>query len=78
MVGLHLVKRRRVLDLANHAGERPNKRHREMLSEDGILRASAPLVAAYATGHQTGEGFGYFVVRSGVVKAPRHGLDFHA
>ena len=34
--------------------------------------------AAYAAERQTGEGFGDFVVRTGVVKATLHGLDFHA
>ncbi|OGX91293.1 NADPH-dependent assimilatory sulfite reductase hemoprotein subunit [Hymenobacter coccineus] len=63
---------------ANHAGERLNKLYREMLDEDGILRELTPLLAAYATGRGPGEGFGDFVVRTGVVKATVKGLDFHA
>jgi sulfite reductase (NADPH) hemoprotein beta-component len=63
---------------ANHAGERLNKLYREMLDEDGILRELTPLLAAYAANRQTGEGFGDFVVRTGVVKATQYGLDFHA
>ena len=63
---------------ANHAGERLNKLYREMLDEDGILRELSPLLAAYAAERRPGEGFGDFVVRTGVVKATVHGLDFHA
>ncbi len=62
---------------ANHAGERLNKLYREMLDEDGILRELTPLLAAYAADRGPGEGFGDFVVRTGVVKATVHGLDFH-
>ena len=36
------------------------------------------LLAAYAANRQPGEGFGDFVVRTGVVKATQFGLDFHA
>lgn len=63
---------------ANHAGERLNKLYREMLDEDGILRELTPLLAAYAADRHPGEGFGDFVVRTGVLKATVHGLDFHA
>ena len=63
---------------ANHAGERLNKLYREMLDEDDILRELSPLLAAYAAGRQSGEGFGDFVVRTGVVKATLHGTDFHS
>ncbi|GAB3874285.1 assimilatory sulfite reductase (NADPH) hemoprotein subunit [Hymenobacter segetis] len=63
---------------ANHAGERLNKLYREMLDEDGILRELSPLLAAYAAERRLNEGFGDFVVRTGVVKATQHGLDFHA
>ena len=63
---------------ANHAGERLNKLYREMLDEDGILRELTPLLATYAATRQPGEGFGDFVVRTGVVQATMQGLDFHA
>ena len=63
---------------ANHAGERLNKLYREMLDEDGILRELWPLLAAYATDRQPNEGFGDFVVRTGVIAATTHGLNFHA
>ena len=63
---------------ANHAGERLNKLYREMLDEDGILRELTPLLATYAAGRGPDEGFGDFVVRTGVVKATMQGLDFHA
>ncbi|RYY18793.1 MAG: sulfite reductase, partial [Cytophagaceae bacterium] len=63
---------------ASHEGDRLNKLYREMLDEDGILRELSPLLAAYATERATGESFGDFVVRTGVVKATVAGLDFHA
>jgi sulfite reductase (NADPH) hemoprotein beta-component len=63
---------------ASHHGDRLNKLYREMLDEDGILRELTPLIAAYATDRETGESFGDFVVRTGVVKATVVGLDFHA
>jgi sulfite reductase (NADPH) hemoprotein beta-component len=62
---------------ADHAGERLNKLYREMLDEDGILRELSPVLAAYAANRQPSEGFGDFVVRTGVVKATVRGLDFH-
>ena len=49
-----------------------------MLDEDGILRELPPLPAAYAAERQPGEGFGDFVVRTGVGMATVHGLYFHA
>jgi sulfite reductase (NADPH) hemoprotein beta-component len=63
---------------ASHEGDRMNKLYREMLDEDGILRELTPLLAAYATDREAGESFGDFVVRTGVVKATKAGLDFHA
>ncbi|WP_223649024.1 assimilatory sulfite reductase (NADPH) hemoprotein subunit [Hymenobacter psoromatis] len=63
---------------ADHAGERLNKLYREMLDEDDILQELTPLLATYATNRQFNEGFGDFVVRTGVVKATVRGLDFHA
>jgi sulfite reductase (NADPH) hemoprotein beta-component len=62
---------------ADHTGERLNKLYREMLDEEGILRELSPILAAYATNRQPGEGFGNFVIRTGIVKATVHGLDFH-
>jgi sulfite reductase (NADPH) hemoprotein beta-component len=62
---------------ADHFGERLNKLYREMLDEDGILRELTPLLAAFATSRQPAEGFGDFVVRTGIVKATVRGLDFH-
>ena len=63
---------------ANHAGERLNKLYREMLDEDGILRELAPLLATYSAERHPNEGFGDFVVRTGMVAATTHGLNFHA
>jgi sulfite reductase (NADPH) hemoprotein beta-component len=62
---------------ADHAGERLNKLYREMLDEDGILRELSPVLSAYAADRNPSEGFGDFVVRTGIVKATVRGLDFH-
>jgi len=36
------------------------------------------LLAEYAAKRKKGERFGDFVIRTGVIKATTHGLDFHA
>ena len=48
-----------------------------MLDEDGILRELTPLLAAFGADRQPSEGFGDFVVRTGIIKATVRGLDFH-
>lgn len=56
---------------ADARGQRLNRLHRENIDEDGILRALDPLFARYAAERGTGEGFGDFLLRSGVLATPR-------
>ena len=62
---------------ADHAGERLNKLHKEMLDEDGILQELTPLLEAYAAQREPNERFGDFVIREGHVQATTHGQNFH-
>ncbi len=55
---------------ADHRGQRLNRLHRENVDEAGILAALEPLFAAYAAERQSGERFGDFLLRCGVV-SPR-------
>ena len=62
---------------ADHAGERLNKLHKEMLDEEGILQELTPLLEGYAARRAPNERFGDFVVREGHVRATTHGQNFH-
>jgi sulfite reductase (NADPH) hemoprotein beta-component len=52
---------------ADHRGQRLNTLYRENIDEAAILAALDPLFARYATERGTGERFGDFLVRAGVV-----------
>ena len=52
---------------ASHKGERLNVLYRENIDEAAILAALDPLLAQYASGRESGEHFGDFLVRTGVV-----------
>ena len=52
---------------ADFRGERLNQVYRENVDETAILEALAPLFASYAGARTTQEGFGDFLVRSGVI-----------
>ena len=54
---------------ASHTGARLNTPYRENIDEAAIIKALDPLLAQYAAGHQSGEYFGDFLVRSGLVRA---------
>jgi sulfite reductase (NADPH) hemoprotein beta-component len=58
---------------ADHRGQRLNTLYRENIAEPEILAALEPLLARYAADRGTGEGFGDFLVRDGVV-TPRVGI----
>ena len=62
---------------ADAAGRRLNVLYRENIDEAGILAALDPLFAGYAQQRANGEGFGDFLVRTGVVAgaAKRTALD---
>ena len=55
---------------ADHRGQRLNTLYRENIAEAEILEALDPLFARYAHERETGEGFGDFLHRSGVVALP--------
>ena len=59
-------------------GSRLNKLYREDLDHAGLVAALDPLLAAYAAERRSGERFGAFVIRAGVVAATGNGRDFHA
>ncbi|MFC5569685.1 assimilatory sulfite reductase (NADPH) hemoprotein subunit [Lysobacter yangpyeongensis] len=53
---------------ASHKGERLNTLYRENIDEPEIIKALDPLFAQYAAGRASGEYFGDFLVRSGLVR----------
>ena len=63
---------------ADRRGQRLNVLYRENIDEAAILAALDPLLAAYARDRGAGEGFGDFLLRTGVVDVPadavRHGI----
>jgi sulfite reductase (NADPH) hemoprotein beta-component len=56
---------------ADFRGQRLNRLHRENIDEAGILAELDALFARYAAERERLEGFGDFLLRSGVVSAPR-------
>ncbi len=54
---------------ADHRGQRLNRLYRENVDEAGILAALEPLIAAYAAERLSGERFGDFLLRCGVLPA---------
>jgi sulfite reductase (NADPH) hemoprotein beta-component len=54
---------------ASHNGDRLNTLYKEMLSEEAIIEALAPIIAAYAQEREEQEHFGDFVIRKGIVEA---------
>ena len=55
---------------ADHRGQRLNTLYRENITEPQILAELEPLFERYAADRQPGEGFGDFLVRTGVVDIP--------
>jgi len=62
---------------AGFSGDRLNKLFRESVNEEQILAELRPILKRYATERLTGEHFGDFVIRAGIVKAVLAGRDFH-
>jgi sulfite reductase (NADPH) hemoprotein beta-component len=58
-------------------GTRLVKLYRENIGEEQILETLEPLIESYAKERESGEGFGDYVVRTGVVPAVYDGRDFH-
>ncbi|KAJ3160396.1 hypothetical protein HDU86_000730 [Geranomyces michiganensis] len=58
-------------------GERLSKLYKESVGEEEILKLLKPLFKQWAVERITGEHFGDWVIRAGIVKATREGRDFH-
>ncbi|WP_368561635.1 assimilatory sulfite reductase (NADPH) hemoprotein subunit [Pseudoxanthomonas sp. UTMC 1351] len=69
---------------ADHRGQRLNTLYRENITEAEILDTLEPLFARYAGERESGEGFGDFLHRSGIVALPPYpthrqiALELHA
>lgn len=61
---------------ASANGDRLNALYRENIGEAQILEALAPLLQRFAAERRPAEGFGDYLVRTGIVPAMRHGRDF--
>ena len=61
----------------NRAGSRLNKLFKENIDEATILNTLDPLLARFANEKFNGEGFGDFVVRTGIIAAVKHGSEVH-
>jgi len=62
---------------ASFVGDRLNKLYKEMVNEEQILEALAPLLEDYSKNRTTDERFGDFVIRKGYIKATVAGKEFH-
>jgi sulfite reductase (NADPH) hemoprotein beta-component len=58
-------------------GSRLNKLYRQDVDHAAIIDALTPLLNAYARERKTGERFGDFVIRKGIVAASDNGAAFH-
>ncbi len=59
-------------------GSRLSKLYRRSIGHEAIIAALAPLFGAYAAQRHSGERFGDFVIRTGVVAETTEGNRFHA
>ena len=62
---------------AGFSGERLNKLYMEGLEEPAILDALRPIFKRYALERNSGEHFGDFVVRAGIIAPTISGRTFH-
>ena len=58
-------------------GQRLNKLYRSSIMEDEILELMKALLKQYALERDTGEHFGDFCIRAGIIRETREGKDFH-
>jgi sulfite reductase (NADPH) hemoprotein beta-component len=61
----------------NRDGSRLNKLFKENIDEATILSTLDPILARFAKEKNSAEGFGNFVVRSGIVAEVKHGSEVH-
>lgn len=62
---------------ADSAGERLNRLYRENIDEAQILADLKPMFVRYARERESGEGFGDFLYRAGILSANTGRTDFH-
>ena len=62
---------------ADHKGERMNRLYRENIDEETILGILDPMLERYAKERESGEYFGDFLVRAGIVESERSPAMFH-
>ncbi|KAK4218643.1 hypothetical protein QBC37DRAFT_190438 [Rhypophila decipiens] len=58
-------------------GQRLNKLYRASIQEPEILEIMKGLLGRYAKERETGEHFGDWTIRAGIIKATKEGRDFH-
>jgi sulfite reductase (NADPH) hemoprotein beta-component len=58
-------------------GSRLSKMYRENIGEEEIMKELGILLPRYAKERETGEHFGDFVIRAGVINATTDGTNFH-
>ncbi|TYP76395.1 assimilatory sulfite reductase (NADPH) hemoprotein subunit [Paenibacillus methanolicus] len=63
---------------AAHDGSRLSKMYRENIGEDEILRELSGIIPRYAKERESGEHFGDYVIRAGIIAATTDGTNFHA
>lgn len=63
---------------AAHDGSRLSKMYRENIGEEEILRELSTILPRYAKERESGEHFGDYVIRAGIIAATTDGTNFHA
>jgi len=58
-------------------GQRLNKLYRSSIKEDEILEIMKPLLKRYSQERESGEHFGDFCIRIGIIKETTEGKTFH-
>jgi sulfite reductase (NADPH) hemoprotein beta-component len=62
---------------AAHDGSRLSKLHRESVDETQAIEILSPMLQSYAKERTSGERFGDYVIRKGIVAATTAGNNFH-
>lgn len=62
---------------AGFHGQRLSKLYKEGVDEEQIIESLKPIIKQYSLERKSGEHFGDFCVRAGIIKATVNGLDFH-
>ena len=59
------------------AGDRLNKLYRQSVKSDDLLGILQPMIEGYAKERESGERFGDYVIRKGIIKETTAGSNFH-